>query len=361
MKGHVLFGVICMAIIFLLTGCLKGEQQSIQQPIDVYDDKNNEMNNGENDGQTEKQDEASGETDKTMQVQLINRTLFLLDADGMVVPQTVALPKDSSKAVARQVLQYLIKDGPVTELLPNGFQAVIPANTEILGVHIDEEGTLIVDVSEDFLQYEASEERQIIEAMFNTVTQFDTVKRMKLRIEGEDITVMPVNGTPIVSGVSKQFGLNMLVSSLPMLGKERTVTLYVPKQSQTDTYFVPITTYIPNNEENIYISVMESLLEANKMTMNGLHVFNDGVKLVDIPRETDGILYMTLSKEVLLNEEVPTISDDVMEMITRTFTAFETVKAVDISVENFTTLKNEHGQLYERPVTAAYFDTKDKL
>lgn len=359
MKGHVLFGLICIAVILLFTGCLKGEQQSLQQPIDVYDNDNangEEEDNADNGNKEEKED-----TDQVAQVELVNRTLFLLDADGMVVPKTIAIPKDSSKAVARQVLQYLIKDGPITDLLPNGFQAVIPANTEILGVHINEEGTIIVDVSKEFLQYEANEERQLIEAMVNTVTQFDTVKRMKLRIEGEDITEMPVNGTPIASGVSKQFGLNMALASIPAINEAEPITIYVPKQSQTETYFVPVTTYVSNKEVNIYASVMETLLSASQMTTNSLHVFNDGVKLIDVPTELDGILYMTLSKEVLLDTKESTISDEVMEMITRTFTTFDAVQAVNVSVENVSTIKNEQGEQYEKPVTATYFSAKDKL
>ena len=51
----------------------------------------------------------------------------------MVVPQTFELPKTES--AAKQALEYIVKDGPVSEILPNGFQAVLPAGTEIIGVN----------------------------------------------------------------------------------------------------------------------------------------------------------------------------------------------------------------------------------
>ena len=55
--------------------------------------------------------------------------LYLIDKSGYVVPQTLELPK--SEAVAKQALDYLVDNGPVTDKLPNGFRAVIPADTQI--------------------------------------------------------------------------------------------------------------------------------------------------------------------------------------------------------------------------------------
>lgn len=357
MKGQrVVF--ILVLVLFITTGCLKGEQQSIKQveegndlQDDVFQNNNDNGENGNNEADTS--DEVN--------VQLADRTLYLMDSDGLVVPQNIALPEDESKAVAKQVLQYLVQDGPVTELLPNGFQAIIPANTEILGVHITDEGTLIVDVSEEFLQYEAENEQQIVEAITNTVSQFDSVKRMKLRVEGEDITEMPANGTPIAQGYSKQLGMNMQVSSMPVLGQDAPITVYVPKQSQTETYFVPVTTYVQTTEDTLYEDVMEKLLKMDEMNVNGLHVINDGVKLIDTPVFSDGILEITLNDAVLMEKDNPVIGDDVMEMITRTFTAMDPIEAVQVNVDNHAQVKNEQGQVYEHPVTVGYFSEKHKL
>src|SRR5699024_11176395 len=92
---------------------------------------------------------------------------------------------------------------------PNGFQAVLPAETEIIGVNLDDEGTLTVDVSEEFTGYDASEELQILQAMTHTLIQFDSVERIKLWINGEVQTEMPVGGTPISEGYSKSNGINI--------------------------------------------------------------------------------------------------------------------------------------------------------
>src|SRR5699024_402390 len=73
------------------------------------------------------------ESDEDSLGETVKRELYLIDADGMVAPQTVELPK--SEQVATQAMEYLVKGGPVTDILPNGFEAVLPQGTEILGLN----------------------------------------------------------------------------------------------------------------------------------------------------------------------------------------------------------------------------------
>lgn len=54
----------------------------------------------------------------------VMRELYLIDKNGYVVAQTLPLPK--SESTAKQALEYLVQGGPVSEILPNGFRAVLP-------------------------------------------------------------------------------------------------------------------------------------------------------------------------------------------------------------------------------------------
>src|SRR5699024_12319256 len=72
-------------------------------------------------------EEADANDEEQDEMETAARQLYLIDVNGMVVPQTLELPNIDSNEVAKQVLEYLVKDGPVTSILPNGFQAVLPA------------------------------------------------------------------------------------------------------------------------------------------------------------------------------------------------------------------------------------------
>src|SRR5690625_3528663 len=177
-------------ISLLLGGCLKGEQtlEEMEVPEDVTIVDEDKETDEEEPSETPIEDEEV-ESEET-----VARQIYLIDASGMVVPQTFDLPK--TKSAATQALEYLVKDGPITEHLPNGFQAVLPAGTEIIGLNLEEDGTLIVDVSEEFKNYQADEELKILQAMTHTLTQFDSVERIKLWINGEVQEEMPISGTP---------------------------------------------------------------------------------------------------------------------------------------------------------------------
>src|SRR5690625_2764918 len=182
----------------LLGGCLKGEQtmEEMDVPEDVTIEEEGEANEVDEIEGEEPVEEEVVETEET-----VARELYLLDVNGMVAPQTLELPK--TKSAAMQALEYMVKDGPVTELLPNGFEAVLPAGTEILGLNLQEDGTLIVDVSEEFEDYEEKQELNILESMTYTLTQFENVDKLQLRINGHTQEEMPVNGTPIKEGYTR--------------------------------------------------------------------------------------------------------------------------------------------------------------
>ena len=131
--------------------------------------------------------------------------LYLMDKNGYVVPQTLDLPKTES--VAKQALEYLVQNGPVTEMLPNGFQAVLPADTKLSVSVKDKVAT--VDFSKEFKDYQAEDELKILQSITWTLTQFDTIEKVKLQLNGHPLEEMPVNGTPIGDELTRKDGINL--------------------------------------------------------------------------------------------------------------------------------------------------------
>lgn len=291
----------------------------------------------------------------------VSRQLYLIDANGMVVPQHLELPKIETKEVATQVLSYLVKGGPVTAILPNGFQAVLPEDTEILGLNLQEDGTLIVDVSEEFKNYDANDELNIIQAMTYTLTQFESVERIKLRINGVDQDEMPVNGTPIAQGYSRNNGINIIDSNYNGVFNSRAVTMYYPKQFNENYYFVPVTQYIDAKNENVFDSIVQTLINGPGYDLDMIHVFNPQAMLSSKPILKDGILQLVFNEHILKDKDQSIIADDVIETLVRTLTEHEYVNAIDVKVENRDEILNENGEMYSEPVTQQTLDKNKKL
>lgn len=343
-KEGLLLGTFMIILSMVLTGCLKGEQTlepiDVPEEVTIVDEEESEGTISETEGEEEAEVSESEET--------VLRELYLIDSSGMVVPQTFELPK--TEGAAKQALEYLVKDGPVTELLPNGFQSVLPAGTEILGVNLDEDGTLIVDLSEDFKNYEANEELQILQAMTYTLTQFDSVERIKIWINGEPLDEMPVKGTPISQGYSKNNGINIFVADQPNLQHSKAVTIYYPKRYKEELYYVPVTQYV-HKDQDLYSAIVETMLDGPPYELNAVDVFNDLAMLENKPYLKDGVLQLIFNEDILKDPENNIIANEVVETLVRTLTADEQVEAVDIKVKDKAVIMNEDGVAYDKPVT----------
>ncbi|QDP40781.1 GerMN domain-containing protein [Radiobacillus deserti] len=362
MKKLTIYTSVFTFSLILLSGCglLKGEQslEEMDKPPEeaTY---TNDLKDAASSGEGEEGAEAEQDAEATKET--VERQLYLLDANGMVVPQTVAIPKAESKAVASQVLEYLVKDGPVTELLPSGFQAVLPAGTQILGLDLKENGTLVVDVSKEFENYEPENEEEILQAMTYTLTQFENVEKVQLWINGYEQEVMPVNGTPISNGVSRANGINILEGHSVDLMNSEAVTLYYPTQQDGKFYHVPITQHIEVEKDNVYQSIVETLVNGPELGTNLLNVFNDGTSLTAKPTYKDGVLTLNFNENVLNSVEQASISDKVMETLVLTLTDQPGVEAVDVKVDNVDQVFNESGEAYSEPVTRSMFVPTGKL
>jgi len=360
-----------MFLIFMLSGCFKGEQSldeiDVPQGAETVDQKDQDtldnMEQVANDIEESDSDENSETNQENEEeiVETIARQLYLVDANGMVVSQTLELPEVADQGVASQVLTYLIKGGPVSEILPNGFQAVLPEGTEVLGLDLLEDGTLIVDLSNEFEEYESEDELKILQAMTYTLTQFDNVDRIKLWINGYPQEEMPVNGTPIESGYSRVNGINLVAGETVDLMKSQAVTMYYPSEYNDTRYYVPITQHVEMDEQDIFAPMVQTLINGPSYQFNALHVFNAETSLVHRPTLENGVLTLVFNQNVLKDADKGIISDEVIETLVRTLTEHPRVEAIDVKVEDIEQLVNENGEAYSEPVTKDHFVSAEKL
>src|SRR5690625_5333794 len=112
-------------------------------------------------------------------------------------------------------------------------------------------------------------------------------------------------------------------------------------------YFVPMTQYVTDMEDNFYGSIVQALIEGPAQNVQTLQVFNDGTTLVNEPTLKNGVLQLVFNENILKEVEKSIIADDVMETLARTFTTQENIDAIDVKVENKDVIMNENGNVYK--------------
>ncbi|MFC0270216.1 GerMN domain-containing protein [Metabacillus herbersteinensis] len=343
--------VVVIASSMLLSGCgLFGGEQTAKEmdpPQDVTYTEDGEQVTGEEVSE-EKGTEGidGGKATETMTSQL-----FLIDKNGLVVPYAMELPKTDSRA--KQSLEYLVEGGPVSNELPDGFRAVIPQDTQVLGVNIKEDGTAVADFSKEFTSYNKEDEAKILQAITWTLTQFDSVKTVKIWVNGHEQKEMPVNGTPIQDGVSRADGINFDSGDVVDFTNTHPLTVYYMAQEDDQVYYVPVTKRVSNEETDPIVATVNELVTGPSMSSGLLSEFQDGVELLSAPEYEDGKVTLDFNDSIYgsFDEEEKQISTSVLQSLVLSLTEQQGIESVAIKVNGKTDLVNEKGEKLTEPVT----------
>ncbi|MED3563912.1 GerMN domain-containing protein, partial [Bacillus xiapuensis] len=278
----------------------------------------------------------------------VNTELYLIDKNGYVVPQTLALPKKTSAAT--QALEYLVDNGPVTDMLPNGFRGVIPAETT-MSVKISD-GVAHVDFSKEFKNYQPGDELKILQSITWTLTQFDSVKSVQLSMNGHPLTEMPVNGTPISDHLTRSIGINIDTTDIADITNTKPVTVYyIGGEKKGSYYYVPVTRRVSNSEKDNITAAVKELIQGPSQKSNLLSEFMSDAKLLEAPKVENGQVTLNFNENIYGSFEDKEISQSLLNSIVLTLTEQPGIEKVAIEVKGKSDLKNDQGKKLSAPVS----------
>lgn len=326
--------VMTLLAIFLMTGCSLENaldffgKEKIDPPVNVtLTDDPNELNETNTDATNEK--ELSVMTE-----------LYLIDKNGYVVPQTLALPETES--VARQAVEYLVQNGPVQEFLPNGFRAVLPADTNVSIDVVEKIAT--VNLSNEFKNYALEDEMRILQSITWTLTQFDTIDGVKLKMNGHDLKQMPVGGSPIGEKYTRSNGINHQLEGVTNIRDAKQVTVYYLGGTEKNYYYVPVTKLVHLNDESIVEVVVNELVKGPYFTSSLQSDFMKNVALVDEPTIANGLVTLNFNEAILSNFEEKEVSDLMLNALVLSLTEQAGINTVSLMVNNESDIKTSTGQ-----------------
>lgn len=329
-----------------LSGCelLDDFSEQIDPPQTVTYTEDEVSTEGEDKTQKVGSDKKTdGAKEKTVMTEL-----YLIDKNGYVVPKTMALP--NTKSVAKQALEYLVKDGPVTELLPDGFRAVLPPGTEMT---VDmRKDTAIVDFSKEFKNYKPEEEEKILQAVTWTLTQFEPVEKVKIKLNGEELTEMPVAGTPIGKFSTRAQGINVDTTEAVDITNTKAITVYYLAGEENGYYYVPVTKRVSKDSGNDVKQVVQELVKGPSPSSNLLTDFLPDVALIDEPIVADGEVTLNFNEYIYSGADgEKRISDHLLNMLVLSLTELEGIEKVSLLVNGEKGLVKENGEKLVEPVT----------
>ncbi|WCN38513.1 GerMN domain-containing protein [Aneurinibacillus uraniidurans] len=339
-----------LSAVFLLSGCGLFGPKDVSSPQQIDPPQLTPPSAATSEKVTAPQTGSEQKANKAVHVQ----KLYVLDADGYVVPWPLQLSQSEGKGTAKQVLGYMVQGGEGEKLLPQGFKPVLPSGTKVLGITI-KDGIATVDFSQEFKKYKAEDEQKILDAVTWAMTEFDSVKEVNIRINGHPLEVMPVKGTP-VSHLSRETGINVEVAEGVKPGNAMAVTVYFQGQvTDKFTYFVPVTRYVPK-ADNRGLAAMKELIQGpkqNSMLFSPLLQAN----VLSVKQQKDTVL-VDFDKK-LLSYNQGQASPDAMEAIVLSLIENSGAKKVQVMVEGKKNVKA--GTIdYSKPVSRTMVEQAQK-
>lgn len=273
--------------------------------------------------------------------------LYLIDRNGKVAPQSMKMiiDEDDNKAL----VEHLVQEGPVTEKLPSGFQAVLPPGTEILDMSVNNAGVANINFNEAFSDYQPSQELQVLQSLTWTLTQLDNVDRVKISMNGEELTMMPQNNTPIGDGYTRGHGINLELNDQTDLVSTTPIVVYFLSQTDDQTYYVPVTRRV-DQDKSKYEAVIDELLEGPSYMSQLLTDFRQEVELIEEPSVKNGTITVNFNEALLSQMEGTAISENVLNMLVLSLTEQADIDSVSLNVDSESTIMVNNGVSLTEPV-----------
>ncbi len=257
--------------------------------------KDNEGVEGE--GEPQGTPPVSGDTDE-----LIRETIIYYEDDaGYLVPVMRKIPW--VEGIAKYTLGVMM-DSPdqQEDLMMMGLRPLLPGDTEIFGMSIDQNGIAKLDLNKAVLDCEdATEESNMIQGIVMTLSEFSTIEKVQFLFDGKILDSMP-HGTVVKEPIGPS-DVNLEMAQDTTAQGAKVTVFFQSTSSSLYNYLIPVTRVTSTENASLETAITELLkgpMDIDNMT-------------IDIPPETKllgiqmdkGVTYINFSKEfkALANSE----------------------------------------------------------
>ena len=246
--------------------------------------------------------------------------IYLLDSNDYVARTSIKTCACDGVDRAKDLLEGLIIDGKKSNIIPNGFKSIIPPETQILDLQL-QEGTLTINFSKELLDINEKYEEKMLEAIIYTLTSIEGIDNVIIQVEGEPLTKLPQSGKQLPTVLDKSYGINKIYELTSTKDITSYTTYYVSTYND-NYYYVPVTKYINNENQDKIKVIIEEMSSAPIYESNLMSFLNVNTKLLDYEQE-DNILKLKFNDMILsditsnniLEEVIYTISLSMNDML----------------------------------------------
>ena len=222
--------------------------------------------------------------------------IYLLDNNDYLSRTKISANKEDIVLKSKDLIEALIINGKKKDIIVNGFKAILPENTKLLNIKLDNK-ILTIDLSKEFYNIKEKYEEKVIESLVYTLTSIEGIDKLEILIEGKKLTNLPNSNKKIPEYLDKNYGINKQYE-LTSLNDIYSYTIYYVNNYNNDSYYIPVTKYINSEEQDKVKVIIDELSTSITYESNLMSYLDKNIKLLDYELK-DNIIKLNFNNLIL--------------------------------------------------------------
>ena len=244
--------------------------------------------------------------------------IYLIDKNNYVAKTNIQVSSLKKDLLIDELIEAMKMDGKYQDKIPNGFCALLPSDTKLLGKEINND-VVTLNFNSNVLDVKSENEEKIIESLIYSITSIDGIDKIIIKIDGENLKKLPKIGIMLDTELTRDYGINKTYDIDSIKGINKVTIYYTNKTNNNDVYYVTVTKYVNNDEEKIKI-IIDELASKFSFESNLMSYLNYNTKLIDynlteneIDLNFNEYLFDSNENKKVLEEVIYSISYSVMD------------------------------------------------
>ena len=256
--------------------------------------------------------------------------IYLLDQNNYVARVNIILNENDNLNKIKEVVNYLTIDGNKSNHIKEGFTPIIPKNTKLLSVDIDN-NIVKLNFSKELLNIPDNKIDQLISSLIYSITSLNNDYKLSIYIEGNILTKLP-NNKLIDPILDRSYGINKVFNINNIVGTTKTTIFYLSKQDDY-YYYIPIT--LVNNDQDDKIKIIIEEMASKSVYNTNLISYIKDIKKAAYEIKNDCIVLNlnsnNFSSKELIEETIYTFNLSIKE----NYNITKVVYYIDNNLYNF--------------------------
>ena len=263
-------------------------------------------------------------------VETTDMPIFLIDNNNYVARTTIVKNTESQKDTIKEVIESLTIDSNKSQYIPNNFRAIIPKNTKLLDLSIND-NILKLNFSKEFINVNELDEQKLIEALIYSLTEINGIDKIMIFIEGEQLLFLPNSHKRLPTILDKSYGINK-VYNLDSIKDTSKTTIYYLSKDNNFYYYVPVTKVSNDSTERVEI-IINSLKSTPVYQPNLKSYLTASANLLSYEL-LENAMSLSFDNKILANLEEKSILEEVKYSIALSIRDTYNIQKVIFNVDN---------------------------